>query len=282
MCLLSSLSEYHKQEYCCHQVDKVRPVIRSRNDKLMRSGLFQRISTIIKRRQKQRQADAAILAQKEARGDYSHLKNKKGELIAKPLPQPTLPNLSVDDDLDDGSSMYTRVAPSGHDHYYQDKRGDYPPPMPAYNPYSHQQNGSHPQINPSQGNFGQEDQTYPYQHPYDDDNESTAHLTLAAAPFAHQPTIDRPGSANPYGHGAAPGYNQGYSPQPRLTPSSGLARPASGLAYDDDYSNMPPQSNPYGQAPNQYSGYPQQSSQSIPQPRGRGYDEENRGGGYAM
>ena len=55
---------------------------------------------IIKRRNKQRLAKAAALAKKEAAGDFSHLKNKKGEFIAKPLPQPTLPNLSVDDDID--------------------------------------------------------------------------------------------------------------------------------------------------------------------------------------
>ncbi|CDO68699.1 hypothetical protein BN946_scf184652.g26 [Trametes cinnabarina] len=58
----------------------------------IRTFLPQRISEIIKRRNKQRLAKAAALAKKEAAGDFSHLKNKKGELIAKPLPQPTLPN----------------------------------------------------------------------------------------------------------------------------------------------------------------------------------------------
>jgi hypothetical protein len=67
------------KEYCCHKVDK-------------------RITEIIRRRNKQRLARAASLARKEAAGDYSHLKNKKGQLAQAPLPQPTLPNISLDDD----------------------------------------------------------------------------------------------------------------------------------------------------------------------------------------
>ena len=43
--------------------------------------VLQRIAEIIKRRNKQRLAKAAALAKKEAAGDYSHLKNKKGEFI---------------------------------------------------------------------------------------------------------------------------------------------------------------------------------------------------------
>src|SRR6266498_6028309 len=95
----------------------------------------------MKRKQKERRLEALKLAQKEARGDFSHLKNKKGELIAKPLPQPTLPNLSVDDD-DDTSSMATRGPPPStytQDYLHAPEKGMDYPPMPAYNPYS-----SHP------------------------------------------------------------------------------------------------------------------------------------------
>ncbi|EMD40630.1 hypothetical protein CERSUDRAFT_111210, partial [Gelatoporia subvermispora B] len=152
------------KEYCCHKVDK-------------------RIAEIIKRRNKQRLAKAAALAKKEAAGDFSHLKNKKGELIAKPLPQPTLPNICLDDD-DDTASIRTRgPAPSAYtaqnDYYYTDRKGpeygaDYSPqeypPMPGYN----QSYG----FNPSVG-------TLPDEQPqYDDDYGSVAHLPMSAAPFA--------------------------------------------------------------------------------------------------
>ncbi|GBE79742.1 hypothetical protein BKA93DRAFT_758508 [Sparassis latifolia] len=162
------------KEYCCHKVDK-------------------RIAEIIKRRNKQRLAKAAALAKKEAAGDYSHLKNKKGELVVKPLPQPTLPNVSLDDD-DDASSMRTRGPPpstvSPSDYYYAGQKGpseyveyaadndpmDYPP-MPGYNqPYAHHPDMYH-QYNPSTGTF-QDDQAI-----YDDEYASTAHLTSSAAPF---------------------------------------------------------------------------------------------------
>ncbi|KAH8106112.1 hypothetical protein BXZ70DRAFT_918290 [Cristinia sonorae] len=155
------------KEYCCHKVDK-------------------RITEIIKRRNKQRLAKAAALAKKEAAGDFSHLKNKKGELIAQPLRQPTLPNVSVDDDLGTASGRTKAYAPStlseavtGSDYYFNDRKdyaaNDYPP-MPAYNqPYGHYPeyyNGS---------TTGLPDE----HHIYDDEyGSSTAHLTSTAAPFA--------------------------------------------------------------------------------------------------
>jgi len=160
------------KEYCCHKVDK-------------------RISEIIVRRNKQRMAKAAEQAKKEAAGDFSHLKNKKGELVAKPLPQPTLPNLSVDDDFDDSSSIRTRGPPPSNytaqtqsDFYYPDNKGGYPadyPPMPGYNqPYSHHQApGSYANYNHSQQNVYDDNQFY------EEEAGSTAHLALAAAPFAH-------------------------------------------------------------------------------------------------
>jgi hypothetical protein len=157
---------------------------------------FQRIGDIMKKKQKERRLEAAKLAKKEAMGDYSHLKNKKGELIGKPLPQPTLPKLSVDDD--DTSSVATRVPPSSastytytQDYFYNpEKSMDYPP-MPAYNPLSHHPAPGAPTYNPS---FGHEDQyTYP-SRPYDD-ADSTAKLGPSSLPFARDP-VDR--QASPY------------------------------------------------------------------------------------
>jgi hypothetical protein len=134
--------------------------------------VLQRISTIIKRRNKERLAKAAELAKKEAMGDFSHLKNKRGELIAKPLPQPTLPNLSVDDDIDDNSLKRARATPApsyatappsmppSQDSYYYSS--DPNQPLDFHQMGYQQGYGHYP--NPSQGTVY-------------DDNESTMHLT---------------------------------------------------------------------------------------------------------
>jgi len=277
------------KEYCCHKVDK-------------------RIGDVIKRRQKQRRIDAAKQAQKEAMGDYSHLKNKKGELIAQPLPQPTLPNLSVDDD--DSSSMKTRVAaPSTYtqdsSYYYKGDKGVNPdyPPMPAYNPYlNHQVPGSFAQYNPSAATLSHDDSAYPSPHPYDDENESTVNLASAAAPFARDP-IDRHGS--PYGPPQAGNYDahdvyQGRTgsvpPQRhRHSPPTSVGQPQGGPLYDDapEYPGQyQHQAGMFATAPQSlddpYSGYT-----SSPAPvsnhssRGRSYDEEigygrGQGGQHAM
>ncbi|KAJ2931564.1 hypothetical protein H1R20_g5473, partial [Candolleomyces eurysporus] len=153
------------KEYCCHKVDK-------------------RIGDVMKRRQKERLAENAKLAHKEAMGDFSHLKNKKGEIVGKPLPQPTLPKIDLDDD-DDTSTLATRVAPSTKDYYYSDKGSvsDYPPPMPAYNPYStHQPPGSYAQFNASTTSMPYDEPSYAQYQPYDDDD---TRLTHSASPFAH-------------------------------------------------------------------------------------------------
>jgi len=183
------------KEYVCHKVDK-------------------RIAEVIKRRNKERLAKAAALAKKEAMGDFSHLKNKKGELIAQPLPQPTLPNLSVDDDFDDTSSMRTRgPPPSSYTQEYYDYKSEYTqdyPPMPAYNQaYSQHQGQQTPYYNQSITTFvGDEPQ---HNMIYDDDQASTAHLAVSGAPFAQQP--ERTGSAlqNPYGNS---GMNGNYVADP--------------------------------------------------------------------
>ncbi|KAM0746164.1 hypothetical protein T439DRAFT_273687, partial [Meredithblackwellia eburnea MCA 4105] len=70
------------KEYCCHKVDK-------------------RIAELMKRKTRKRLAKEAEIARKEARGDYSHLKDAKtGKFVAAPLPQPTLPKVGIrDEDL---------------------------------------------------------------------------------------------------------------------------------------------------------------------------------------
>ncbi|KAJ4467556.1 hypothetical protein J3R30DRAFT_3571333 [Lentinula aciculospora] len=225
------------KEYCCHKVDK-------------------RIDTVIKRRMKQRLVDAAKLAKKEAMGDFSHLKNKKGEIVGKPLPQPTLPNLSVDDD-DDRSSIRTRGPPPStytqdSNYYYYDKGGAYPPPMPAYNPYSaNQPAGSYAYINPSQPALSRED----YQPGYEEDD--TTGLAVAAAPFAqqsqthlnaHSSSLTNPYSPGPTGGTGFDAHDVYQGRDSRSPEYDGLAyrsnshsEHSEGLAYDQDFANPQPQ-----------------------------------------
>ncbi|TKY84871.1 hypothetical protein EX895_005951 [Sporisorium graminicola] len=65
------------KEYCCHKVDK-------------------RVTELVHLKKKQRLAKVAEIARKEAAGDFSHLMNKKGEMIGQAIPQPTLPTVDVD------------------------------------------------------------------------------------------------------------------------------------------------------------------------------------------
>lgn len=90
-------------------------------------------------------------------GDFSHLKNKKGEFIQQPLPQPTLPNISIDDDLADIASLQKRAGTpsttytSGERQYAVDAKAYDYATMPAYNaPYSHTQDPmAYARYNPS-------------------------------------------------------------------------------------------------------------------------------------
>lgn len=65
------------KEYCCHKVDK-------------------RVTELVHMKKKQRLAKVAEIARKEAAGDFSHLMNKKGEMIGQAMAQPTLPKVDVD------------------------------------------------------------------------------------------------------------------------------------------------------------------------------------------
>ena len=216
-------------------------------------------------------------------GDYSHLKNKKGEFVAKPLPQPTLPNLSIEDEPTDvatfdGASAYTQD--------YKYYNGDeYLPPMPSYTPYPSQ----YPS-NPSSATLEDSSHGQPL---YDDENESMAHLASSAAPFArfaspvHQYQPSNHGNWNGptgghdiyetsdlyQGHAGHVLETQRRSPMP--------TQPSSGLAYEDDN----------GMYREPQGLHPSQSMTYYPS-HGRGYDMDNQapeggynvayGGGYAM
>lgn len=146
-----------------------------------------------------RQLEAAKQMEKEAKGDFSHLKDG-----AAPLPQPTLPKLSVyDDDMDDTSSFQTRGPPGStftQDYYARERKGSYTtyndysdyPPMPAYNAQGVA--GGYAQYGPSQASLAQNEA-----YMYEEDNESQAHLAAAAAPMAYEDS--RASLPNPYaGH----------------------------------------------------------------------------------
>lgn len=141
-------------------------------------NLRQRISEIVKRKKKERLAQAAKIAKKEAAGDFSHLKNKKGEIV-NALPQPTLPDIKLDDDdMDDGRTITTN-------NYYGDYKSNYStdyPPMPAFK----QQYSAYP---PSL--HSTDDPSYYYADQYD----SKTNLAAAAAPIAGQNGLTNPHSA---------------------------------------------------------------------------------------
>ncbi|KAF8592682.1 hypothetical protein K439DRAFT_1323543 [Ramaria rubella] len=186
------------KEYCCHKVDK-------------------RIAELIKRKNKQRLAKQAILAKKEAAGDFSHLKNKKGEIVGNILPQPTLPNVSVDDDntadmrMRQGPYASSTPAPDWQSDYkvnvdyassMRPEYPDYPPPMPEYQPYSHiQPQGTYAAYGQSVSTLPQDELVYD-KYDAESDYGSTAHLPYGAAPFAqgHQRDYSHVSGNNSYPH----------------------------------------------------------------------------------
>ncbi|KAI6105675.1 hypothetical protein EDD16DRAFT_1582153 [Pisolithus croceorrhizus] len=227
------------KEYVCHKVDK-------------------RITEVIKRRNKERLAKAAALARKEAMGDYSHLMNKKGEMIAKPLPQPTLPNLSVDDDADTASvtkrglpgafaqdyyhgSDSKSIAPSYHTNPGGGDYADYPP-MPPYSvTYSQQGISNHV------GDI--------------DDYSSSTNLPAAAAPTAYR--------HDPYGTmGVAGAYSTDVHELYQGRASPGIRPPSEGGVTRDvqDYPSHPQPHlyvndyGHYGDPYRQYQGYGEQDA----------------------
>lgn len=173
------------QEYCCHKVDKVNMGIKTNSTIMVLTQVLQRISEIVKRKQKERLAQAARLARKEAAGDFSHLKNKKGEIVS--LPQPTLPDIKLDDDeFDDGASTIRTRAPGTNDYYYNDYKnayGDFPPPMPAYKQDAYGGGGY------AQSIHSTDDGAAYYAEQYN----SHTNLAAAAAPISRQANNSTPG-----------------------------------------------------------------------------------------
>jgi len=154
------------KEYCCHKVDK-------------------RIAELLKKKAQQRVQRQAVLARKEAAGDFSHLKGKKGAVPVSLPQQPTLPSVDVDEitmapaydqkyqNYDDG---YWDKAQKTDYNSYNGHPGEYPPhdypPMPAY--------GGYGDTKPEESLYSYDDHYRPTEETYD----GNAHLAYEAAPPA--------------------------------------------------------------------------------------------------
>ncbi|KZT60173.1 hypothetical protein CALCODRAFT_492758 [Calocera cornea HHB12733] len=202
------------KEYCCHKVDK-------------------RISELVKRKVRQRVAKQAALARKEAAGDFSHYKNKKG---AAPLPQPTLPKLSVEDDYE-SQAGYAAEQEQWNDLKaplpdYAPPAIDYPPNL-SYPPYPPRQ----PAYSPSASSPYAERQYVPYSSTSLDENAyndaaseygSTAHLVMHSGSAYGDSKVSLPSPEQQrVQYAPQDGYVEAQRPQ---------RRQSSGMAYDEpDY-----------------------------------------------
>jgi hypothetical protein len=104
----------------------------------------------MKRKTRKRLAKEAALAKAEARGDFSHLKDKKGNLRAEPLGQPTLPNVDLAFEDDDKQSRFHAYPPGRGPPYPPPPMSDfggsdyYPPPPPPMSDFSVNEYYTHP------------------------------------------------------------------------------------------------------------------------------------------
>jgi len=200
------------KEYCCHKVDK-------------------RITELIKRKVRQRVAKQAALARKEAAGDFSHHKSRRGGGPGGPLPQPTLPKVKVDDDYEVG---YAAEQEQWDD--YKTSAPDYPPPPidyppnVSYAPYLPQQRPTYP---PSNNPYPQQQWAPAEDDQYDAASEygSTAHLVQGSASAYGDSKVSLPSPEQPRVQ-----YQPGYLEAERQTAAQ--RRPHSGLAYDDETEYM--------------------------------------------
>ncbi|WWC59730.1 uncharacterized protein I303_102292 [Kwoniella dejecticola CBS 10117] len=148
------------KEYVCHKVDK-------------------RISELIKKKQRQRIARNAALEKKIAQGG---LKNAKGEVLNAAMPQPTLPQISLEDDDSSSSSIEKarrKAERSGMDTSGLGQRGGYDYPPAATGDYGSSTN--------LLGNAAPLGISYPppaqHSQSYDNRPYSPSYSSSASAPF---------------------------------------------------------------------------------------------------
>jgi hypothetical protein len=219
----------------------------------------------------------ARLARKEAAGDFSHLKDKNGQIVGT-QPQPTLPDIDIDDEFTPPTRRGPQQPPyagsfAGGEQYWQDPKGDahsmYSGYAPSQPPYYYAQNGRPDSYYDGASDYG-----------------STAHLAPGPGqvppmpmgdPRVQGPTL----GAGPYGNDprypAYPEqaqYSQEQYAQHQFSQYQAGDRQsrASGLAYDD-----PPEHT------DTKSAYPE--SHAPPHYDRRGGNDGGYGGGnggYAM
>lgn len=183
---------------------------------------------------------------KEAAGDFSHLKNKQGQIVGNVLPKPTLPNVSLDDDeeVKPQRPKLTTPAPSWPPTDYSSTDyastvnldyPDYPPPMPEYQSYSH--------ASPQGQYYGyaQSVGTLPQDEGFDKYDEaeygSTYHLTSATNTAPPPDVVQHQSSISPYPNPyAAPTIPYEYSAHAQYPQTAygngGVNGGAAGRGYD--------------------------------------------------
>jgi len=172
------------KEYCCHKVDK-------------------RIAELMKRKNRKRLAKEAALLRKEAMGDYSHLKDKKGQFKAAPLPQPTLPQIGLHELISDTKSERTGAASSIRN-VPRAPQHPYPPSLGHHYPASNPANG--PVMGYSIMNRWPHDQGYSEKAGYAESLSSTGRFvanqgTLPGGLYAHNGQVH---GARTHPHGLHP------------------------------------------------------------------------------
>lgn len=216
------------------------------------------------------------------------------------MPQPTLPNIKLDDDdMDDTSTVRTR----GNDYYYgSDQKSnyaasEYPPPMPAF---SKQYGGYAPSVTSTV------DDPSAYYAEYD----SKTNLASTAAPMAgrgndltadhltnpHSATYNQDGFNTGYGHDAYGGHGQeqpGYAySDPNEYVAHGQAYGGYGQEYDQTYGQgayaYEPQTG-YGATQGHYTNPPARTASRAQQHQydDSAYQQQQRNygghsGGYAV
>lgn len=236
------------------------------------TAFVQRIAELIKRKNKLRLRKQAQLARKEAAGDFSHLKDKDGRIVGA-VPQPTLPDIDIDDEPTPSLAMRRGPQPP----YMADQYwGQEPKGGDGYSTYSGYAPNQVPYY-PSQN--GRPDSYYDGASDYG----STAHLAPGQVPpmpmgdprvqgpvggyYANDPRYAYPE------HTQYPQeqYMQNQAPPAPQYQAGDRRSVASGLAYDEPEGKPPYSEN--------YSNQPQGG---LPSYDRRGGKDDGHGGGYAM
>ncbi|PLW12749.1 hypothetical protein PCANC_17701 [Puccinia coronata f. sp. avenae] len=259
------------KEYCCHKVDK-------------------RIAELMKRKNRKRLAKEAALMRKEAMGDYSHLKDKKGHFKAAPLPQPTLPDVGIHELISDNRSERGGAAGSirnggrvGH-HAYPPNLGHHYPGSNPGTGYAHSTPTSGLAMGYNVMNQWPSDREYSEKAGYAESTASTdrfiSHQAPTTAGSAYTPRGQPPSGAWP--QHAYNSHPLEYHHGPSVDTSTSLNRAPSYSSeeqryYTDEKLSLAPYatSTKSAAAPSDYAGYsPHDLSPPPPAPHPPPHDDD--------